>query len=31
LFNHFVQIEDKRHRLDQPEMLAMVALLVMVF
>ena len=30
LIDSFIQIEDKRHHLDQPEVLAMVALLIVV-
>jgi len=31
LIDQLIQSEDKRHRLDQPEVLAMVTLLVMIF
>ena len=30
LIDQLIQIEDERHRLDQPEVLAMVALLIVV-
>jgi hypothetical protein len=30
LIDLFIQLEDKRHHLDQPEVLAMVALLIVV-